>query len=593
MKKILYIIFAFSSLFITSCNDSFLDRVPETSITEANFFKSDADLELYSNNFYSFYYPSTIAIMNDSPSDNVVCNNTTDGIYRYMSGAISSENIGQWNWNDIRQVNFMIARTKNVTGENTNHYIGFARLTRALLYYNKVLAYSDVPWYGCDLQTTDEDLLYKTQDSRSLVCDSILADLDFSIDNMKSAKDMGNHTAISKDAALAIKARICLQEASWRKYHPEIALNDAGRFYQEAIDACEKLMEMGYSLNGDYKGIFRNTSLSDNKEIILYRDYDRNYSLLWGYNDNFAGGNGGLSKDLFDTYLRINTDGSTVPYTSVEGYATKPLAESFENRDPRLKSTFWYPGWHRPTNDDIPYIPYINSVLGFQSIKWEPMSGNGNTIGYGPGDVCFGDVSLYRFGEILLIYAEAKAELGQLTQLDLDKSINLLRDRAGMPRAELAAWQANIDPILAAKYPNVSGTQTGAILEVRRERRVELAVEGFRKSDLFRWALGKEFENQGKGLYVGTRLPVEFDVTNDNLPDLAVVTSQTEKDACQAKGITAYIVETDNFKVTTDGHLEPIDEKGQYTFSTKYYYTPISVQDIQINPNLKQNSNWK
>ncbi|MEN6455758.1 MAG: RagB/SusD family nutrient uptake outer membrane protein [Prolixibacteraceae bacterium] len=593
MKKILYIIFAFSSLFITSCNDSFLDRVPETSITEANFFKSDADLELYSNNFYSFYYPSTLVIMNDNPSDNVVRNNTTDGIYRYMSGAISSENIGQWNWNDIRQVNFMIARTKNVTGDNTNHYIGFAHLTRALLYYNKVLAYSDVPWYSCDLQTTDEDLLYKTQDSRSLVCDSILADLDFSIDNMKSARDMGNHTVISKDAALAIKARICLQEASWRKYHSEIALNDAGRFYQEAIAACEKLMEMGYSLNGNYEGIFRNTSLSDNKEIILYRDYDRSYSLLWGYNDNFGGGNGGLSKDLFDTYLRINTDGSAVPYTSVEGYATKPLAESFENRDPRLKSTFWSPGWHRPTNDGIPYIPYINSVLGFQSIKWEPMPGNGNTIGYGPGNVCFGDVSLYRFAEILLIYAEAKAELGQLTQLDLDKSINLLRDRVGMPRAELAAWQANIDPVLAAKYPNVSGTQTGTILEIRRERRVELAVEGFRKSDLFRWALGKEFESQGKGLYVGTELPVEFDVTNDNLPDLAVVTSQAEKDACQAKGITAYIVGTDNFKVTNDGHLEPIDEKGQYTFSTKYYYTPISVQDIQINPNLKQNSNWK
>lgn len=586
-----------TSLLLVGCNDSYLDRTPETSITEANFFKSDNDLELYSNQFYSYFYnnASCGVAMTDAPSDNAVNSNTTGEVYSLMSGSVTPENVGKWNWEDIRTVNFMIARAGNATGSKVNHYIGLARLTRALLYYNKVLTYSDVPWYSRDLQTTDNDLLYKTQDSRALVCDSIVADVDYAIQNMKTAADLGgNHTYLSKDVALAVKARICLQEASWRKYHPELKLNDADKFYEMSISACQQLMQMGYSLCSDYEGLFRNTSLVGNPEVILYEDYDRGLSLLWGYNDQFGGGNAGLSKDLFDSYLYINASGEAVPYTSIEGYNTKSITEGFENRDPRLKSTFLYPGWVRPSSDGQSYVQYLNSILGYQSIKWEPMYNNGNTIGYGPGNNCFGDVSKYRFGEILLIYAEAKAELGQLTQTDLDMTINKLRDRVGMPRASLSNWLGNIDPVLNAKYSNVNSSQKGAVLEIRRERRVELANEGFRVSDLYRWSMGKTFENQGKGLYVGTKLPVELDLTADGKPDIAVVSTQAEKDAYQAKGITAYIVGVDNFLVTDDGYLEPSDAKGRYTFKEPAdYYTPISVQDIQLNPNLVQNPYWQ
>ena len=584
-------------LLMTSCNDSFLDRTPETSITEVNFFKSDNDLQLYSNQFYGYFYnyASCGGRMIDSPSDNVVVSNTTDGIFQYMSGSVTPENVGKWGWGDIRTVNFMIARAGKATGENVNHYIGLARLTRALLYYNKVLAYSDVPWYSRDLQTTDDELLYKKQDSRALVCDSVVADLNYAIGQMKTTSEMkGDHTYLSKDVALAVKARVCLQEASWRKYHTELGLNDANRFYEMSVSACEQLMQMGYSLYPDYEGLFRNTSLASNPEVILYQDYDRNLGLLWGYNDQFAGGNSGLSKDLFDTYLYMNEAGKAVPFTSIPGYNKMSVADGFKNRDRRLKSTFMYPGWHRPASDTKPYMQYINTVLGYQSIKWEPMYGNGNTIGYGPGSVCFGDVSKYRLGEILLIYAEAKAELGNLTQADLDMTINQLRDRSGMPHAVLADWLANIDPVLNAKYPNVNSGQKGAVLEIRRERRVELAAEGFRTSDLYRWAMGKVFENQGKGLYVGTTLPAEIDLTGDGKPNVAIVSSQAEKDSYQAKGMTAYIVGTDNFLVTADGYLEPADQKGRYTFKEPaYYYTPISVQDIQLNPNLVQSPYWK
>lgn len=100
---------------------------------------------------------------------------------------------------------------------------------RAILYYSKVKDYSDVPWYSCDLQTTDIDLLYKPQDPRTLVVDSIMADLDYAVHNMK---DSYSTTVIYRNVALAIQARIALHEGTFRKYHPELNLDDGDRFWK-------------------------------------------------------------------------------------------------------------------------------------------------------------------------------------------------------------------------------------------------------------------------------------------------------------------------------------------------------------------------
>lgn len=594
MKKIYLTIFALTGLLMTSCNDSFLDQTPETSITEINFFKTDADLELYSNSFYPYYYggTNTSAAISDSPSDNVVNGNTTDVLYNYLSGATNANNVGKWSWGEIRTVNFMIARMGNATGSNANHYRGFARLTRAMLYYEKVRAYSDVPWYSRDLQTNDDDLLYKTQDSRALVVDSIVADLDYAIANMKTAGELGNHVHISKDAAIALKARICLEEASWRKYHAELGLSDADKYYQLAIAACEQLMGMGYSLASDYGGFFRNTSLASNPEAILYRDYDRGMGVMWWYSGGYSGGNYGASKDLFDSYLYLKDDGTAVPYTSISGYNTKSYVDGFKNRDPRMGVTLIYPGYIRP-GSDFPYVQYVNTTQGYHVQKYEPMTNGENVSGYGSGSTCFGDIALFRYAEILLIYAEAKAEMGSLTQSDLDNTINLLRTRVNMPTAQLSDWLSNEDPVLKAKYSNVSSSQEGAVLEVRRERRVELAFEGLRKSDLFRWAMGKQFEDLGEGIYVGTKFPAEIDLTGDGVADVAIVSSESDKAAEVAKGLITYVIGTDGFNVSKGGFIEPTDDESRYIFSTKCYYTPVSIQDIAVNPNLKQNPNWQ
>lgn len=127
---------------LTGCNDSFMDRYPETSITEESFFKTVNDLEIYTNNMYGYLGGSYW----DAVSDNMLYTESSS-TYKLLGGTINPETVGQWNWSSIRNVNFMLARTGNVTGDpaEINHFIGLARMYRAKLYYDKVQSYSDVP----------------------------------------------------------------------------------------------------------------------------------------------------------------------------------------------------------------------------------------------------------------------------------------------------------------------------------------------------------------------------------------------------------------------------------------------------------------
>ncbi|MCD7851488.1 MAG: RagB/SusD family nutrient uptake outer membrane protein [Parabacteroides sp.] len=594
MNKNILIVVVCGLLGLIGCNDDFLDKYPETSITEVNYFNNASDLELYSNQFYNyflFYGSGPIFSLNDYPSDNMCSGSTSSELHSLMSGAITPLNATQWDWSKIRNVNFMIARAGNATGDNVAHYIGLARMTRACLYYfEKVLRYSDVPWYSHDLQTTDTKLLYKTQDPRSLVVDSVMADFDFAVKNMNSGSD---RTLLSKEVALAYLARTALFEGSWRKYHSELGLTNADSFFEKAVTACEELMNSGtFSLNADYEAIFRNNDLKGNPEIILYQDFNYGDPNLTWWNGMWYN-TGMLSRDLMETYLYIRDD-KAVPFTSTDGYKTKSFDEFYKNRDSRLSATFWTPGFLKYGWVD-PAVPDLANG-GYGVKKYEALSTNQN--GWGSSAQCYADLPIIRYAEILLMYAEAKAELGVLTQADLDKSVNLLRDRAGVPRASLSDWLANVDPVLVNKYPNVQSSQKGAVLEVRRERRVELAIEGFREKDLKRWACGDCFDKIQEGIYFpGFGL---YDLNADGNPDILIVAMFADKekyaDEIAKYNIFSYVIEEGNVMLTegTKGYIKPAGKDGVFNFeSPKHYYYPVSEQDITINPNLVQNSLWK
>lgn len=577
---------------MSSCNDSFMDRYPETNITEQVFFSSPEDLKTYTNGMYGYLD----ADYSDTPSDNNLYIEDTD-IYKMMRGEIRPNNVGSWSWSNIRTVNFMLARVGQVKGDQTeiNHYVGLARMFRAILYYSKVKDYSDVPWYSCDLQTTDIDLLYKPQDPRTLVVDSIMADLDYAVHNMK---DSYSTTVIYRNVALAIQARIALHEGTFRKYHPELNLADGDRFLEIAVEACQKIIQSGtYSLSEKtvndlppYQSLFCSTELTQNPEMILVGDYDKALGRMHNAQAQFDY-NTGLSRDLMEDYLVVE-NGQTKPFHEITGYEIKTYNEVFNNRDPRMEQTFMKPGTQEVGIAEA-HRPSLN-LGGYPQIKFRPL-----TIDQMEWGKSYTDLPIIRYAEILLMYAEAKAELGILNQADVDNTINLIRNRAGMPLVQLSDWLADIDPIQAQRYANVNSSQKGAVLEIHRERRIELACEGFRFDDLMRWGCGELLEKAPEGCYIPGM--GYYDVTGDGIPDIAVVKTKADVDKIPQEDkekykLTVYALEGNTIGLTEGdkGYVYLVSQHGKYNFiSPRYYYYPLDIEDMTINKNLYQNPFWE
>ncbi|MGN0213994.1 MAG: RagB/SusD family nutrient uptake outer membrane protein [Muribaculaceae bacterium] len=594
IKQLLYI--GIAALTLASCNDDFLERYPEDTLTEKNFFKNVKDLEAYNNGLYSWG-----ASTDDNVSDNTMyCESSS--LFNRMQGLITPEEVGQWSWTRLRSINFLICRIGQCEGAaaDINHNLGLARLYRAKEYYSKVQTYSDVPWYSKDLQTTDEDELYKTQDPRSLVVDSIMADLEFAVNNIK---DGSSKTKIYKVVALYEQARIALNEGTFRKYHSELGLTDYDKFLRLAVSASQAIMDnysykISTSPSGSmpaYRALFSSLDLSTNPEVILMQDNDkalgRKYYIGTLFNYNHS-----ISRSLMEDYLYITEDGKAVPFTSIDGYETMTVTEVGKNRDPRMEETIMPMGWTKewstkPEQQKIEFGGY--SQVKFCRDTPQDMWGWGEA---------YNDLPIIRYARVLLINAEAKAELGILTQDDVDATINQLRRRVGMPDANLAEWLSNPDPVQIARYHNISSSQKGAVAEIRRERRVELACEGVRYNDLIRWGLGKLLAVPAEGIYIPHW--GYFDTNGDGLEDCGLFPTSADADAAKAllsddarNNVTTLIVDAKSPICLSEGdhgHIRRVSHvNANFEWvEPKYYYNPISVKDINLNPNLVQNKWW-
>jgi len=579
-------------LALTSCQKDFLDRFPQTSVTENSTFKTPADLETYTNGFYGMIGPN----YSDGFTDNIAGmsgSSTTDAMVR---GNLTIANAGGWGgWDNVRRINFMLQRVANTTGDQAsiNHFVGIARFFRANLYYNMVMTYGDVPWYNQVIKDTDEDLLMKKQDSRTLVVDSIMADLEYAVAHIKPG---GTNTRVTKWVALTLLSRIALYEGTYRKYHTYLNLEEtAHKFLERSASASKQIMDQGGfsitntgKLQEDYRNLFVSKDLSANKEIIyLWKNGEadgvaNNTHTVFDY--QWA-----LSKDLMEEFLM--KDGSR--FTSLPDYDKKQVTEIFKNRDPRLAENIMEPGFK--TNPDV-NIPYVlkPSYGGYLQIKFYPRDPN-QRKGW---NLNYTDLPMMRYAEVLLNYAEAQAELGKITQGDLDLTIGVLRRRVGMPTLKLADAQSNIDPIMASKYSNVKHANKGIVLEIRRERRIELASEGFRFNDLNRWYVGELFAVNPKGIYVPGL--GALDVTGDGEPDLVILEKESDKASLpeKYKALPGYYVSENNIYLSngSSGHIVFFKDKNQprqWVDGPKYYYRPIPIGQTVLNPNLIQPLGWR
>lgn len=582
MNKIYIIsVITLMSILIWSCNKDYLDTLPNDRIDAGAFFNKAIDLEVYTNSFYSMLPTTTIydASYGES-SDDVVPLITPDRIKGTRLVPVGRGS-GGWSWTNLRTINYFLTNYNKCTDNQAKlKFGGIARFFRAYFYYDKVKTFGDVPWYNKVLEAGDSSL-YKARDSRLLIMDSVLADINYAVANIPREVKLNQ---ITKYTALLLKSRICLFEGTFRKYHN---ISGYEKFLTEAAAASDELISYGaYNLfttggsGASYRTLFARND-QDVTETILARDYNRDFgshSLAY-YMTSPTMGSWGITKDLINSYLM--KDGSR--FTNIPGYQTIGFYTEMQNRDPRLTQTTAGPAFTVYGESALEPVNLNATTTGYRVIKALP-----DRSQWGSGS-SYNDIVIFRYAEALLILAEAKAELGTLTQADLDKSINKLRDRVAMPHLELADANSSPDPYLAAMYPNVNnGPNKGVILEIRRERRLEMFGEGLRFDDLIRWKEGKKFEKPMVGIYFPSL--GAFDFNNDGKADVFVHNNNT---AGAPAGITSFInIKQRPLTGATSGNLNPF--RITVTFDeTKDYYYPIPLEDLILNKKLTQNPNWK
>lgn len=596
MKRNKYIILLVSVVLLgASCKKDFLQRTPKSAITREDFFNTPKDLETYANGFYSMLR----AGWEDLYSDNISIytgGSETDNLIR---GGLSPATVGGWNtWGNLRSINFLLDNAGKATGDQAviNHYIGVARFFRANFYYNMVKRYGDVPWYSGVIGSSDEELLYKAKDSRTLVVDSVMADLEFAAANILPAHT--NNTLVNRWAALTLLARTALHEGTYRSYHDELGLQStAPAFLQKAVSASQTIMDEGgfsiYNTGGgaaDFRALFSSNNLSSNREVIFLQKNSREEGVAnnshvvmdWQW---------ALSASLANEFL--NSDGTA--FTGGANYDTKTFVEVFQNRDPRLAETIMPPGF-ATAEGNAPYI-IKPSFGGYLQIKFYPRDPSLR----GGWELNYTDLPIFRYAEVLLTNAEAKAELGALTQGDMDNTVNLLRRRVGMPDLSLATANANPDTYLAAKYPAVTGVNKGVILEIRRERRVEMACEGRRFDDLYRWKAGALLGQDSRGMYVPALGGI--DVTGDGVADIAILEAEGQEGPIAGlpaevrNNIMKYYLTDGSFYLSggTSGNIMFGRDKQQPRnfIEPRYYYFPIPVEQTVLNNKLTQPAGWE
>lgn len=482
MKYLIQSILVAVTLLTVSCND-YLDRFPKDSFSEPTFFKTENDLIYYANQFYGSLPVQRMD--NDNNSDNMVPQN----INTFLAGTYTVPGSGGgWasgDWANIRSCNYFLEHYSRAETSFKERYAGEVRFFRALFYWYKVVNFGDVPLLLKALDDNSEEL-YGPREKREKVMDEVvLEDLKFAVANLPE-KNQAAAGRLHKDAARALMSRICLWEGTYRKYRN---IEGADTYLDACVKASEELMDAGYDIystgntDEDYRNLFIQKDLRSNPEAIFYRAYitDKN---THNYTRQASENNTGMSKDFVDSYLFLD-DGKPIGLTS-HPYDDSTPAKECEGRDPRYTQTIATPGFIMTLPDlavNLPAIGTSRTSTGYWNIK-----GRSSDLAQFNADKSDLDLFIFRYAEVLLNYAEAKYELtGSLTIAELDKSINLIRNRVGMPHL---TTNPDADP----NAVNYGYTVAPLLYEIRRERRIELVGEGFRFNDIIRWKAGKLIE---------------------------------------------------------------------------------------------------
>ncbi len=560
MKNLkIYYIAILCMLGASSCNDAFLDRYPTDQMTDENFWQTEAHVRSVAVTFTSSlrgkYWLNMTEAMAESAPWAVATAFRTIGGGNYATDISQVNTIWVESYTYIGRTNYFLNnyhRAVNVSEAVRERFAAEAYFYRAFNYWILTSYFGDVPYITSELNVDSPDV-YRGRDKRSDVIDAITRDLEDHYTALPEYIAAGSTEFghISQTTALVLLSRIYLYNERWG----------------DAVNAAERAMASSYySLyktgkpDEDYRQLFTHTGRASrnaaNHETLLSFIY--NYELgedartshnlsreIWVPNDysRFV-----PTKSMIECYL--TADGKIWDPSTVTTYE-----QIFENRDPRMTqsilppNTPWEGGIGGDKNNTDPalftYPLLVNqrsgcmTYSGYYLYKYvEP-----STVKYVSHDD--NDIVMMRFAEVLLNYAEAKEQLGTLSQNDLDISINLLRDRVGMTHLTLASLPA--------------GSNIRA--EIRRERRVELFFEGHRYFDIIRWKEGPLLGQDLLGINRKWLDPARLSI---NLNDLSWKTVGTEQ----------YL----------------LIESGRTFVDPKHYLLSIPFKQTQLNPGLKPNN---
>ena len=499
MKTIKYIaVFLLLALGLVSCNDDFLDRYPQDSVTNETYWKTEDQLRAALYPCYETFEYELLVKWAESTAETVIWGDKNSGLSKVSGGkhaytdGFPFTSYWRYSYGHIHTCNNFLDNYNRaeIDQDVKDVYAAEVKVIRSWVYFMLTTFFGDVPWIN-HVITSEE--AYGPRTPRSEVIDSLMADLEWAASKLPRERQLGENVGrIDRWGALAMQARIALQNERY-----ELAANIA----KEIIDNSPYGLydyEKVYHLEGDIE------NNPDNNESIISSIYvndirNNNMSNETCCPVDFIRFN--PTKTLVDAYLCIDgmpakpgleyykrTDIKTSPLYK---YPEEHYADYFQNRDPRMRMTLFTPGdqwgggddgdaeYRRP--NDIFQLPRFsslqpgrngaNGITGFYFKKYNEISIAGNA------NRSHTNLNVIRYPEVLLIYAEALYKInGTLTQEQIDMTINRLRDRVGMHRMnldELAAWNLDL------------------WTEIKRERRIELSFDGMRYADVMRWREGE------------------------------------------------------------------------------------------------------
>jgi hypothetical protein len=578
------------SFVIISCKK--LDQVPQDTALNPAVFGSVDGLQLYANSFYDNLPDAGSVVRADAMADYAARTSVPDFL---RPGAYSSRQSTGWDWTALRNINYFIENNVNpkVQLAQRQHFMGLARFFRAWFYFDKLKRFGDVPWINKTMKIDDPDL-YKGRDKRTLVVDSILADLDYASKYISTTDN--TRSLITKYTAYAFKSRVCLFEGTFRKYHDEYSLqSSADGLLTQAVEAAQNVMTNGgFNLNtaGGADKAYRQLFTSQAPvatEVILAAVVDPALGIFndanWYWTSATYGDRLSFIRTFVNTYLNI--DGT--PFTDNAGYKTMPFVQEVKGRDMRLQQTIRMGNYTRLNGATQQAAP---PVFSYTYTGYQPIKLTQDDASMDGGSRNTNSIPIMRYAEVLLNFAEAKAELNTLTDADWNITIGALRRRAGIT-GNTAAKPTVADQYLKTNYfPAISDA---SLLEIRRERGIELAFEGFRFSDIIRWKRGELMNQTWNGFYV-PQLNVPLDLNEDGVLDVCFYTTLP---ATQVAGVTyVSVAETLSNGTVNPQRLSSANELTWLTtiqriWDNKYYLYPIPETDRLQNPKLSQNPGWE